>query len=339
MSEKKYYCYCESNCKYETLTKEQILSAVEQARSGQVIDPNAAYITKVKESNGGGYVTFWVGTQVQFNALVEKDANCVYIVTDSTKDDDINNAIAVLQQDVSEKADLVAVEAAFVKKADTKPIVAEAEYVRDFKATCPHITELYEGLTVTIVPKSSCQYTNNVTFELNGLGALPIVRLTRNSDGGDGARAKDILQPYLMERNTAITLQYSNSEFNGFKYKNGCWIATDSPLMYVGDVEGAIQEICSGVIGVQQYVAEKAQYYTVTVESGVFLYTATVYFYTLGWERDADDVAYPDNIWLPFDGVRLLAHRKDNQVTFSIDNLDGGVASIRYVCAHKIVGI
>ena len=96
--EKKYYCFCGSNCKYETLTREQILSVIEQAAAGSLtFDTSAAFITKVKEQNGGGYITFWVGTQAQYNALAEKDQNCFYLVTDSTKDADVARKIAAKQ--------------------------------------------------------------------------------------------------------------------------------------------------------------------------------------------------------------------------------------------------
>ena len=94
MSERKYYCMCESNCRYETMTKEQILSAITQACSGvAVIDPDASPISKVKEANAGKSVTFWAGTQAQYNALANKDPYCVYLITDSTKDADIAASI------------------------------------------------------------------------------------------------------------------------------------------------------------------------------------------------------------------------------------------------------
>ena len=130
MSGRKYYCYCDSNCKFETMTKEQILAAIEQAArwdtgvrmvdsstnqkyalyvsdgklmmresdgneqgSGLDFDADAAFITKVKETNAGGFITFWVGTQVQYNALANKDPNCYYHITDSTRDADILGAL------------------------------------------------------------------------------------------------------------------------------------------------------------------------------------------------------------------------------------------------------
>lgn len=90
MSEKKYYCYCDSNCKYETMTKEQILAAIAQAAAGNLVfDTEAAIISKVKEVNAGGFVTFWVGKQAEYNALPSVDPNCVYIITDNTWQGDV----------------------------------------------------------------------------------------------------------------------------------------------------------------------------------------------------------------------------------------------------------
>lgn len=96
MSEgKKYYCFCGSNCKYETMTKEQILAAITQAvETGSVGDCDTGFITKVKETNKGGYVTFWVGTRAQYNALESKAENCIYIMTDDTTGEDIYRALA-----------------------------------------------------------------------------------------------------------------------------------------------------------------------------------------------------------------------------------------------------
>lgn len=101
MSERKYYCLCDSNCKFETMTKEQILAAIAQAaETGLVFDTEAAFITKVKESNAGGFVTFWVGTKAQYNALARKEPNCQYIITDDTTLDDIAKLIKDLQDSI-----------------------------------------------------------------------------------------------------------------------------------------------------------------------------------------------------------------------------------------------
>ena len=105
MSEKKYFCFCSSNCKYETMTKEQILAAIAQAaETGLVIDPDSGFITKVKETNAGGYISFWVGTQAQYNALKEKDhKHCMYIITDCASAAELTQAVKDLKAHAANK--------------------------------------------------------------------------------------------------------------------------------------------------------------------------------------------------------------------------------------------
>lgn len=99
---RKYYCFCEANCRFETMSKEQILAAIAQAaESGLVFDTEAAFITKVKEGNAGGFVSFWLGTQAQYNAHVargEKDPNCFYILTDCDSPAELSQKVKYLQQ-------------------------------------------------------------------------------------------------------------------------------------------------------------------------------------------------------------------------------------------------
>ena len=101
---RKYYCFCDANCRFETMNKEQILAAIAQAaETGLVFDENAAFITKVKEGNAGGFVSFWLGTQAQYNALVargEKDANCFYILTDCDQPAELTQKVKELRNRV-----------------------------------------------------------------------------------------------------------------------------------------------------------------------------------------------------------------------------------------------
>lgn len=104
MSEgKKYYCFCSSNCKYETMTKEQIIAAIEQAATGGlVVDPDAGFVTKIKEANAGNYVTFWVGTQAEYAAIETKATNCLYIFTDDTTKEDFERFAADIRRTAEE---------------------------------------------------------------------------------------------------------------------------------------------------------------------------------------------------------------------------------------------
>lgn len=99
MSEKKYYVFCASNCRYESMTKEQILAAIMQAvESGEIHDVDAGFITRLQEQNAKRAVTIWVGTRAQYNAIAEPAENCLYIITDDTTAEDFDKAIAALQK-------------------------------------------------------------------------------------------------------------------------------------------------------------------------------------------------------------------------------------------------
>lgn len=102
MSGRKYYCFCDANCKFETMTKEQILAAIAQAaEGGLVFDADAAFVTKVKEGNGGKPLTFWLGTQGEFNALQEKDDNCFYIIKGAPTTAEISQAVISMKLNVA----------------------------------------------------------------------------------------------------------------------------------------------------------------------------------------------------------------------------------------------
>lgn len=101
MAERKYYVLCSSNCKFESMTKEQILTAIQQAVStGEIKDVDTGFITTIKEQNRGSALTFWVGTAAEYNAITEKAEDCFYIITDDTKDADTANAISELRKEI-----------------------------------------------------------------------------------------------------------------------------------------------------------------------------------------------------------------------------------------------
>lgn len=66
----KYYVICDDDCRYEGMTKEQILASIEQAlEQGYVSDPDAAVFSKIKEVCAGDAIQLWVGSEAEFNAL------------------------------------------------------------------------------------------------------------------------------------------------------------------------------------------------------------------------------------------------------------------------------
>lgn len=70
MADRIVYAICDDSCKFETMTKEQILTAIEQALAqGYVADPDSAVFSKIKEIRANEAVQIWKGTEAQFNAL------------------------------------------------------------------------------------------------------------------------------------------------------------------------------------------------------------------------------------------------------------------------------
>jgi hypothetical protein len=107
-NERKYFVLCENNCKFPAMTKEQILTAIEQAVStGKIMDVDSGFITNIKEQNGNTALSFWVGTQAQYNALPEKVNDCFYIITDDTTKEDIENSLNDLYRTTENLRDLI----------------------------------------------------------------------------------------------------------------------------------------------------------------------------------------------------------------------------------------
>lgn len=97
MSVKKY-CYCENNCKYETMSKEEILAAIAQAvETGKIGECDTGFITTVKTINGLP-LKFFVGAQSDYEVLTaEQKSNLFAIITNDTTKEGILNAIKELQ--------------------------------------------------------------------------------------------------------------------------------------------------------------------------------------------------------------------------------------------------
>jgi hypothetical protein len=82
------FVFCENNCRYEGMTKEQILAAIAQAvETGTVGNCDTGFITTVKTINGRG-LKFFVGTQAEYDGLskTQKDGVFALITNDTTKD-------------------------------------------------------------------------------------------------------------------------------------------------------------------------------------------------------------------------------------------------------------
>ena len=77
MSERNYFVLRDDNCRFPSMTKEQILAAITQAVStGEIKDVDTGFVTKIKELNKNKQLSFWVGTTAEYNAIETKLENC-----------------------------------------------------------------------------------------------------------------------------------------------------------------------------------------------------------------------------------------------------------------------
>ena len=103
MESGKYYVISAGNNLTESMTKEQILSAITQAvESHTISDVDTGFVEKIKEQNSAANLKFWVGSTAQYNALATKEQGCFYLLTDDPQFEDMESDIANLQADVTE---------------------------------------------------------------------------------------------------------------------------------------------------------------------------------------------------------------------------------------------
>lgn len=115
MSNRNYYVICDDNCKFESMTKEQILSAITQAVEGHTVgDVDTGFVTTLKEQNANTGLRFWVGTTAQYNALASRERNVLYILTDETPEEtfaeefsEINARLQPLEKQAAKKGTII----------------------------------------------------------------------------------------------------------------------------------------------------------------------------------------------------------------------------------------
>lgn len=102
MAERKYFCLCESNCKFETMTKEQILTAITQAvESGEVKDVDTGFVQTIKTINGQP-LKFFVGSQYEYEQLSDTERENVFaIISNDTNMESIIEVVVGLEGAVS----------------------------------------------------------------------------------------------------------------------------------------------------------------------------------------------------------------------------------------------
>lgn len=109
------YVICDQNCKFEGMTKEQILTAIAQAvESGEITDVDAGFVTTLKTINGQP-LKFFVGEQSEYETLTAEDKeNLFAIITNDTTKEGLLNSIAQLTTDTEQNTeDIIKIKEAF----------------------------------------------------------------------------------------------------------------------------------------------------------------------------------------------------------------------------------
>lgn len=99
--ERQYFVLSDDNCRFESMTKEQILAAILEATGHLPEDYDDGFITKIREMNSEGNLKFWVGSQAEYNALETKEIGTLYIITDDTDIDDWEAAVEEFRQELA----------------------------------------------------------------------------------------------------------------------------------------------------------------------------------------------------------------------------------------------
>lgn len=106
---RKYYVLCDANCKFEGMTKEQILTAIAQAvENGTVGDIDTGFVTTVKTITGAP-LKFFAGTQYEYEQLTdEQRQNLFAIITNDVTKEGISEMLSEHSETLSELSEKTA---------------------------------------------------------------------------------------------------------------------------------------------------------------------------------------------------------------------------------------
>jgi hypothetical protein len=214
------YVLCDNNCKYESLTKEQIYTAIVQAlENGTIEDVNTGFVQTIKTINNIP-LKFFVGSQASYDAL-----------TDEQKE----NLFAIISDDTSKEN--------LIKKLE--------ELTDATNTNANHIDSIRRGslAEVTITPSvdlpincgnaSSTVRTNKFTFNLPYGKTLDNLLYVVISRYNEDQKACDTLIGYTRKANGETVCSLSGHHYNN----SSRWFATLSFVQSGETATGYIKEV------------------------------------------------------------------------------------------------
>lgn len=176
------YVFCNNNCKYEGLTKEQIFTAIMQAvNEGTIGDIDTGFVTTIKTINGSP-LKFFVGTQAEYEALTEEQREGLYaIITNDTTAASIIERLDALAMDYDQYKESINNE--FAGIGDGRNIVGDAYHAHNADlATAARCIEADDGTkfgrktlwknTTTVIGESSTGFMSAGTTNTLDLSAV-----------------------------------------------------------------------------------------------------------------------------------------------------------------------
>lgn len=125
-----YYVRGDSKSLFESMTKEEILTAIAQAiQTGQIAELDTGFITRLKEINKGRTLQIWLGTSAEFNALEQQETNVLYIKTDDTSAQDISGALQTMGARLDDQDEQLAEHQEQLNDISGKYVKARAAFV------------------------------------------------------------------------------------------------------------------------------------------------------------------------------------------------------------------
>ena len=203
MADRNYYVICEDGCRFEAMTKEQILEAIAEATGNTPTGIDNAFITKIKELNTGGNLSFWVGTSAQYNAIEERDPSVIYILNDESTLGDLSALVADMKTTLDNHSLQLNASATLVSSLNSSVSNLNTQIVKTYKRTSLSSTAVAIPYKASLDPTNiytSSSSLNGVMLEIHWkFRDVPI-----NSTGGGAV--EDISATYITRMKAATNM-------------------------------------------------------------------------------------------------------------------------------------
>lgn len=216
----KVFVLCENNCKYESMTKEQIYTAIIQAlENGTVTDVDAGFVQTIKTINNIP-LKFFVGTQRAYDALSDAEKeNLFAIISDDDSKANLINKLEELTNATRENANGIDT----IKRGNITEVTITPSL----------------NLPINCGSTTATTKTNKFTFNLpygKTIDNLAYVVISRyNEEQG----ACDTLIGYTRKANGEIVCSVSGHHYNNASR----WFATLSFVQSGATATGYIKEV------------------------------------------------------------------------------------------------